>query len=118
MYGTAAAPAAASAAAPLPLLFYPLDRMGSRLSGSVAPRAWRIEVSAPNGPTVLGVSRGYWPIILSVLLMGVTLGLTVRAHGAEKLLVPVFRRVLGRNLERDLHRLAELVQAGRPARAA
>ena len=80
VYGTAAAPAAASAAAPLPLLFYSLDRMGSRLSGSVAPRAWRIEISAPTGPTVLGVSRGYWPIILSVLLMGVTLGLTVQAN--------------------------------------
>ena len=34
------------AAATLPMLFYPVDRVQSRLSGAVTARPWRIEVSA------------------------------------------------------------------------
>jgi uncharacterized protein YndB with AHSA1/START domain len=44
-------------------------------------------------------------------LCRVTLGITIRAHGAERLLVPVVRRMMGRNLERDLVALAALVIA-------
>ena len=42
----------------------------------------------------------------------VTLELEVRPHGAERLLAPVLRRILARNLRRDLDRLATLVTAG------
>jgi uncharacterized protein YndB with AHSA1/START domain len=42
----------------------------------------------------------------------VTLGITVRPHGAERLLVPLVRRTMGRNLERDLVALATLVDPG------
>lgn len=81
VYGDRDAPVAAAAAvAPLPLLFYSPDRIGSRLSGSAAPLEWRIEVTAAASPTILGVSRGYWPVILSVLLMASALGLTVLAN--------------------------------------
>lgn len=45
----------------------------------------------------------------------VTLGITIRAHGADRLLVPVVRRMVARNLERDLLALAALVGAERPA---
>ena len=62
------------------MLFYPVDRVESRLSGAVAPRPWRIEVSADTTSRVAGVSQGYWPTFLSVLLMLVALGLTVLAN--------------------------------------
>lgn len=81
VYGPhAAQPAIASAVAPLSLLFYPLDRVDSRLSGSVSPRQWQIEVSAPSVPNVLGVNNGYWPTILSVMLMLIALTLTLQAN--------------------------------------
>ncbi len=48
----------------------------------------------------------------------VTLGITIRAHGTEKLLVPVVRRVMGRNLELDLGRLRDLVEPDPAVRAA
>lgn len=41
----------------------------------------------------------------------VSLGITVRPHGAERLLVPMVRRLLGRNLAGDLDRLRDLVAA-------
>jgi two-component system phosphate regulon sensor histidine kinase PhoR len=39
----------------------------------------QIEVSAPGTASVLGVTRGYWPTILSVMLMLVALALTLQA---------------------------------------
>ena len=70
---------AAVAIASLPLLFYPSDRIESRLSGSIAARTLQIAVSAPGTAIVLGVSHGYWPTILSVVLMLVALTLTLQA---------------------------------------
>ena len=72
-------PRAASAVA-FPMLFYPIERIDTRLAGSVPPRPWRIEVSAPRAVNLLGVKQGYWPTILSVLLMLVALALTVQAN--------------------------------------
>lgn len=71
-------PPAAAATATLPLLFYPSDRIESRLSGSVAPHTLHIEVSAPDTANVLGVTW-YWPTLVSVLLMLVALTLTLQA---------------------------------------
>jgi signal transduction histidine kinase len=73
------APMAASVM-PFPMLFYPLDRIGTRVAGAVPPRPWRIEVSAPRAVNLLGVNQGYWPTILSVMLMLVALALTVQAN--------------------------------------
>lgn len=47
----------------------------------------------------------------------VTLTLTVRPHGAEVLLAPLVRRMLDRNLRRDLAALAALVTANERPRA-
>jgi uncharacterized membrane protein len=41
----------------------------------------------------------------------VTLDLDVRPHGAERLLAPLVRRLLARNLRRDLRRLRHLVES-------
>ena len=49
-------PPAAAAMATLPLLFYPPDRIESRLSGSVAPHTLHIEVSAPGTAIALGLT--------------------------------------------------------------
>jgi two-component system phosphate regulon sensor histidine kinase PhoR len=74
------APFAQAATATLPMLFYPVDRVESRLSGAVLSRPWRIEVSADTNSRVASVNQGYWPTVLSVLLMLVALGLTVLAN--------------------------------------
>ena len=60
--------------------FIPVDRIDSRLSSGVRPNRWQIEVSADPRSGVAGVSHGYWPTVLSVLLMLVALGLTVQAN--------------------------------------
>ena len=74
-------PFAQAATAPLPMLFYPSDRAESRLSGAVPARPWRIEVSAGDArSSFASISQGYWPTVLSVVLMLVTLGLTVLAN--------------------------------------
>ena len=73
-------PFAQAATARLPMLFYPGERMKSRLSGGVELRPWRIEVSADTTHRVTSISQGYWPTLLSVLLMLVALGLTVLAN--------------------------------------
>jgi signal transduction histidine kinase len=66
---------------PLLMQFYPVDRISSRLSNVVRPSQWHIEVSAsPRTTGVTGISRGYWPTVLSVVLMLVALGLTVQAN--------------------------------------
>ena len=39
----------------------------------------------------------------------VTLGMTITPHGLEKLMAPLFRRMIGRNLERDLATLEGIV---------
>ena len=60
--------------------FYPIDRIDSRLSSGVRPNRWQIEVSADPRTGTAGVSHGYWPTVLSVVLMLVALGLTVQAN--------------------------------------
>ena len=45
----------------------------------------------------------------------VSLELRVRPHGAERLMAPLLRRMLQKNLHRDLSRLRELVTAGAEA---
>lgn len=73
-------PFAQAATATLPMLFYPVDRVDSRLSNAIGARPWRIEVSADIRSRVAAVSQGYWPTVLSVLLMLVAIGLTVLAN--------------------------------------
>lgn len=51
-------------------------------------------------------------------LSRVTLGITITPHGAERLLAPVFRRMIRRNQMGDLRRLRDLVhRAAAPAAA-
>jgi signal transduction histidine kinase len=69
-----------AAKVPLLLQFYPVDRIDTRLSNPVRPHPWEIEVSASPRSAVAGVSRGYWPTVLSVMLMLVALGLTLQAN--------------------------------------
>ncbi|MFN2446593.1 MAG: sensor histidine kinase [Vicinamibacterales bacterium] len=72
---------AATARVPVPMLIYPVDRIESRLTTALPARTWQIEVSAPERDALLGgVSRSYWPTIVSVLLMMVIVGLTVQAN--------------------------------------
>jgi signal transduction histidine kinase len=80
VYGTPV-PAAPGARVPLPMLFYPVNLVQSRLAARVEPRMWTIEVAAaePNG-AIAAFSGGYWPTALSVALMLVAVGLTVQAH--------------------------------------
>ncbi len=64
-----------------PMLFYPAAEIQGRMAGSVAPQPWAIGVGAPElAGAVAGVSQNYWPTLVSVALMLVALGLTVRAH--------------------------------------
>jgi signal transduction histidine kinase len=74
------APHAEVAKVPLLMQFYPVERIDSRLSSKLRPDRWEIEVSADPRSGVAGISRGYWPTVLSVLLMLVALGLTVQAN--------------------------------------
>lgn len=74
-----AAPRDASTAA-MPMLFYPVDRINTRLSGAITPHPWRVEVSATPPTGFAAISRGYWPTILSLVLMLVALGLTALAN--------------------------------------
>jgi signal transduction histidine kinase len=67
------------AAVPIQMLFYPAERIDSRLSSAVAARNWLIEVAAGPHERLIGV-RQYWPTVLSVLLMLVALGLTLVAN--------------------------------------
>lgn len=63
----------------VPMEFYPVARIESRLvTAGVLPKPWSVEVSAPmpSGPLV----RGYWPTIVSVVLMLVAVGLTVQTN--------------------------------------
>jgi signal transduction histidine kinase len=68
------------ASVPLPMLFYPIDRIDSRLAMAVAPKPWRIQVGAPERGVLASVGQGYWPTVFSVLLMLVALALTVQAN--------------------------------------
>jgi signal transduction histidine kinase len=80
IYGSADAGTISSRLA-FPMLFYPADEIQARMAGGVATRPWRIEVGAPElAGAFAGVSRGYWPTLVSVALMLVALGLTVQAH--------------------------------------
>lgn len=74
-----AAPGDASTAV-MPMLFYPVDRINTRLSGALEPHPWRVEVSATPPTGFAAISRGYWPTILSLVLMLVALGLTALAN--------------------------------------
>ncbi|MGQ0736123.1 MAG: sensor histidine kinase [Acidobacteriota bacterium] len=73
-------PFSQSAVATLPMLFYPADRLESRLSNLVPAPMWHIEVSGDLDRQVATLSRGYGPTVLSVALMLVALGLTVLAN--------------------------------------
>jgi signal transduction histidine kinase len=73
-------PLVTAASVSLPMLFYPTDRIGSRLAHAVPARPWRIEVGASDRRAVADVGLGYWPTAVSVLLMFVALGLTVQAN--------------------------------------
>ena len=80
IYGDAVAGTVSGRAA-FPMLFYPASEIQSRMSGSVAPRPWSIDVGAPElAGAVAGVGPSYWPTLLSVALMLVALFLTVQAH--------------------------------------
>jgi signal transduction histidine kinase len=80
IYGSADA-GTISSRVEFPMLFYPADEIQARMSGGVATQPWRIEVGAPAlAGAFAGVSRGYWPTLVSVALMLVALGLTVQAH--------------------------------------
>ncbi len=75
-----AAPRAEVATVPMPMQFYPVDRIDSRLSSGVPASRWQLEISASPTGGMAGISRGYWPTVLSVVLMLVALGLTVQAN--------------------------------------
>jgi signal transduction histidine kinase len=62
-----------------PMLFYPAHDIRSRLAAGVAPRPWVVEVGAPEFASS-GATQGYWPTVLSVVLMLVAVGLIVQAH--------------------------------------
>lgn len=79
VYGDAATPSTA-ASVDLAMLFYPTDRIDSRLANGVPARPWRIEVGAPERGGLGRAGQGYWPTILSVMLMLVALGLTLQAN--------------------------------------
>ena len=65
----------------VPMMFYPHEDIGSRLSGHVEPRSWTIRVSAEApGGGLAGMSQGYWPTVLSVLLMLVAVARTAQAN--------------------------------------
>lgn len=68
------------ASTPLPMLFYPIDRIDSRLAAGLPARHWRIEVGAPERGLLVHVGQGYWPTLFSVLLMLVALALTLQAN--------------------------------------
>ena len=72
--------ARATASSTLPMAFYPVDRIESRLAYAAPVRQLRVEVSAPNEGGLFGAAGGYWPTVLSVLLMLVALGLTMMAN--------------------------------------
>ena len=78
VFGNQTSPANVATVA-LPMLFYPIDRIDSRLATAVPPRAWRIEVGAPERG-VLAAVGSYWPTLFSVLLMLVALLLTTQAN--------------------------------------
>jgi signal transduction histidine kinase len=64
-----------------PMVFYPAEEIQSRLSASVAPKNWAIDVSLP--PPAGGWRRltdGYGATFLSVILLLMALALTIQAH--------------------------------------
>jgi signal transduction histidine kinase len=73
-------PLTEAALVPLAMRFYPVARIDSRLASTVPTRPWQIEVSAARSSSIAAVSHGYWPTVLSVVLMLVALGLTVVAN--------------------------------------
>ncbi len=82
VYDTGSTSAArTTASATLPMAYYPIDRIESRLAYAAPVRTIRVEVSAPVDSGMYGPAGGYWPTVLSVVLMLVALGLTVTANG-------------------------------------
>jgi signal transduction histidine kinase len=78
VYGTAE-PHPRAATVTVPMSFYPLARIESRLvADSIRTEVWRVEVSPPDPGTRL--TQGYWPTVASVVLMLVAFGLTVLAN--------------------------------------
>jgi signal transduction histidine kinase len=78
VFGNPSSPANVATVA-LPMLFYPIDRIDSRLATAVPPKAWRIEVGAPEQGVLANIGS-YWPTLFSVLLMLVALLLTTQAN--------------------------------------
>jgi signal transduction histidine kinase len=78
VFGNAEAPTNVASVA-LPMLFYPIDRIDSRLATAVPARPWRIEVGAPERGVLANIGS-YWPTLFSVLLMLVALLLTIQAN--------------------------------------
>jgi signal transduction histidine kinase len=62
-----------------PMLFYPEHDIRSRLAAGVAPRPWVVEVGTPRFASA-GAAQGYWPVVVSVMLMLVAVGLIVQTH--------------------------------------
>jgi signal transduction histidine kinase len=80
IYGSADA-GVISGRRPFPMLFYPAADIQARMAGGGTARPWQIEIGAPpRSATIAGVSRSYWPTLVSVALMLVALSLTVQAH--------------------------------------
>jgi signal transduction histidine kinase len=70
-----------SAEVTFPMLFYPPEYLGSRLSGGIEARDWKIRVSAEEpGGGLAGLYQAYWPTVLSVLLMLVAVMRTAQAN--------------------------------------
>src|SRR5262245_10509370 len=81
VYGSPApASARATASSTLSMAFYPVDRIESRLAYAAPVRELLVEVSAPHEGGLFGAAGGYWPTVLSVVLMLVALGLTMMAN--------------------------------------
>lgn len=70
-----------AARAPLPMLFYPVEALGSRLATGVDPVVWTVEVSPANADQMLAVAaHGYWLPALSILLMLIALTFTIQSR--------------------------------------
>lgn len=73
------APQPLASSVTVPMEFYPVARIESRLvTSGIPPKPWNVEVSVPmpNGQLV----RGYWPTLVSVVLMLVAFGITVQTN--------------------------------------
>lgn len=73
-------PLALLTSVPLPMQFYPVDVIDTRLAKVLPGHAWQLQVGVRDRGSFGDVGPGYWPTAVSVLLILVALGLTVQAH--------------------------------------